>query len=46
VGFFLRLDGERVHLLGGNPLDEVREHSDPASSVLAYRWPAAGMPPA
>jgi len=45
VGFFLRLDSEHVHLLGGNQLDEVREHFYPASSVLAYRWPA-GMPPA
>ena len=39
VGFFLRADQERVYLLGGNQLDEVREHSYPIESVLCYRWP-------
>jgi len=40
VGFFLRADEERVYLLGGNQLGQVREHYYPKSSVLAYRWPA------
>ena len=39
VGFFLRFDGEYVYLLGGNQLEEVREHFYPISSVLGYRWP-------
>jgi len=39
VGFFLRIDGERIHLLGGNQLGEVREHDYPLESVLGYRWP-------
>jgi uncharacterized protein (TIGR02594 family) len=39
VGFFLRADNERIYLLGGNQLDEVREHSYPIESVLGYRWP-------
>ena len=37
VGLFLRMDGDQVVLLGGNQLDEVREHNYPLSSVLAYR---------
>jgi uncharacterized protein (TIGR02594 family) len=41
VGFWLREDAAHVHLLGGNQLDEVREHFYPRASVLAYRWPAA-----
>ncbi len=41
VGFFLHADTERVYLLGGNQLDQVREHSYPLSSVLQYRWPSA-----
>jgi uncharacterized protein (TIGR02594 family) len=40
VGFFLRADSESVYLLGGNQLEEVREHSYPRESVLAYRWPS------
>jgi uncharacterized protein (TIGR02594 family) len=40
VGFFLRIDGDSVYLLGGNQLDEVREHSYPLTTVLAYRWPS------
>ena len=40
VGFYLRADGEHVFLLGGNQLDQVREHFYPKASVLAYRWPA------
>ena len=42
VGFFLRADAQQVHLLGGNQLDEVREHFYPSASVLAYRWPLQG----
>ena len=41
VGFWLREDADHVHLLGGNQLDEVREHFYPRSCVLGYRWPAA-----
>ncbi|MDB5849985.1 MAG: hypothetical protein JWP29_3737 [Rhodoferax sp.] len=41
VGFFLRADTEHVYLLGGNQLDEVREHFYPLSAVLGYRWPDA-----
>lgn len=40
VGFFLRADEGHVHLLGGNQLNEVREHFYPQSTVLGYRWPA------
>lgn len=39
VGFYLRHDGQYVHLLGGNQLGEVREHDYPLDSVLGYRWP-------
>ena len=39
VGFFLRTDQESIHLLGGNQLEEVREHFYPLSTVLGYRWP-------
>ena len=39
VGFFLRDDEAQVHLLGGNQLDQVREHCYPRGSVLGYRWP-------
>jgi hypothetical protein len=35
----LRLDDEHIHLLGGNQLDQVREHLYPRSTVLGYRWP-------
>jgi uncharacterized protein (TIGR02594 family) len=41
VGFFLRLDDEYIHLLGGNQLDQVREHFYPRTTVLGYRWPVA-----
>lgn len=44
VGFFLRADAQLVHLLGGNQLEQVREHFYPLSSVLGYRWPAR-IPP-
>ncbi len=39
VGFYLRADAQYVHLLGGNQLEQVREHFYPLESVLAYRWP-------
>ena len=41
VGFFLKIDGEEIYLLGGNQLDEVREHKYPLDSVLGYRWPSS-----
>jgi uncharacterized protein (TIGR02594 family) len=40
VGYYLREDDEYVYLLGGNQLDQVREHFYPKSSVLSYRWPS------
>ena len=40
VGFFLRVDEDYVHLLGGNQLEQVREHFYPTSTVLGYRWPS------
>lgn len=40
VGFFVRLDGDEVVLLGGNQLEAVREHRYPRRQVLAWRWPA------
>lgn len=43
VGFFLREDEEHVYLLGGNQLEQVREHFYPKATVLAYRWPS-GLP--
>ena len=39
VGFFLRGDDRHIHLLGGNQLQQVREHFYPVASVLGYRWP-------
>jgi uncharacterized protein (TIGR02594 family) len=39
VGFFLRIEADRVYLLGGNQLEAVREHHYPLSTVLGYRWP-------
>lgn len=44
VGFFLRRDADNVYLLGGNQLEEVREHFYPRSAVLGYRWPAKDAP--
>ena len=41
VGFFLRADDLHVHLLGGNQLNQVREHYYPQTAVLGYRWPTA-----
>lgn len=43
VGFFLRADTKHVHLLGGNQLEQVREHFYPVESVLGYRWPRNGL---
>jgi uncharacterized protein (TIGR02594 family) len=40
VGFCLREDEEFVYLLGGNQLEEVREHFYPKATVLGYRWPS------
>ncbi|MFE8647139.1 TIGR02594 family protein [Sphingomonas sp. NCPPB 2930] len=40
VGFFLHVDETYIHLLGGNQLDQVREHFYARSAVLGYRWPA------
>ncbi len=39
VGFYLREDETFVYLLGGNQLEQVREHSYPRAMVLGYRWP-------
>ena len=39
VGFFLRADEENLYLLGGNQLDQVREHFYPRANLLGYRWP-------
>jgi uncharacterized protein (TIGR02594 family) len=44
VGFFLHADDKNVHLLGGNQLQEVREHFYPLASVLGYRWPSQHVP--
>jgi uncharacterized protein (TIGR02594 family) len=41
VGFYLSEDAQHVYLLGGNQLDQVREHFYPIESVLSYRWPSA-----
>ena len=38
-GYFLRFEGDEIVLLGGNQLDEVREHGYPRECVLGYRWP-------
>jgi uncharacterized protein (TIGR02594 family) len=40
VGFFVRIDGDDVVLLGGNQLEAVREHRYPKAQVLAWRWPS------
>jgi uncharacterized protein (TIGR02594 family) len=40
VGFFLRIEGDDLVLLGGNQLEAVREHRYPRSAVLGWRWPA------
>jgi uncharacterized protein (TIGR02594 family) len=39
VGFYLRSDSQHIYLLGGNQLEQVREHFYPIDSVLGYRWP-------
>lgn len=43
VGFFLRMEEDFVVLLGGNQLEEVREHRYPVGSVLSYRWPSVNV---
>lgn len=45
VGFYLRHDAQYVYLLGGNQLEQVREHFYPIESVLGYRWPAQTRSP-
>ena len=42
VGFYLREDDQHVYLLGGNQLEQVREHFYPRECVLSYRWPHQG----
>ena len=40
VGFFVRIAGEEIVLLGGNQREqEVCGHAYPLASVLGYRWP-------
>ena len=39
VGFYLHEDEEHVYLLGGNQLEQVREHFYPREAILGYRWP-------
>ena len=39
VSFYVRTEGDRIFLFGGNQLDAVREHFYPLNSVLGYRWP-------
>lgn len=39
VGFYVRDDGERVTLLGGNQQGRVCEHDYPLASLLGWRWP-------
>jgi len=41
VGFYVKTEGERIYLFGGNQLNEVREYDYDVSTVLAYRWPEA-----
>ena len=43
VGFFQRIEGDTIYLFGGNQLDEVRVHSYPVATVLAYRWPSLAI---
>lgn len=40
VGFFVRLEGPHVVLLGGNQGNRVCERAYPAAHVLGYRWPS------
>ena len=41
VGYYLRLEGDVVVLLGGNQLGAVREHRYPVTMILSYRWPTS-----
>lgn len=45
VGFYLRHDAQYVYLLGGNQLEQVREHFYPTESVLGFRWPVQAPSP-
>ena len=48
VGYYLREDQDFVYLLGGNQLEQVREHFYPKATVLGYRWPSGhpmNLPP-
>ncbi|MFT5611771.1 MAG: hypothetical protein ACI9LU_002279 [Polaribacter sp.] len=36
--FKYAIKGEQIYLLGGNQLDEVREHKNLLASVISYRW--------
>jgi uncharacterized protein (TIGR02594 family) len=39
VGLFVRQEGDKVFLLGGNQGDAVTISAFPADAVLGYRWP-------
>jgi hypothetical protein len=39
VGFYVRTEGERVLVLGGNQANQVCVRPYATSRVLAYRWP-------
>lgn len=39
VGLFLKIQDDKIFLLGGNQLDAVCQHHYPLSSVIDYRWP-------
>lgn len=39
VGFFVKQEGDKIVLLGGNQSDAVTQASYPKSRVLGYRWP-------
>ena len=40
VGFFIKIEEEKIYLLGGNQLDTVCLHHYPLTSVIDYRWPS------
>jgi uncharacterized protein (TIGR02594 family) len=39
VAFYVRGEGDRIRVLGGNQSDAVTEANYPRSQVLGYRWP-------
>jgi uncharacterized protein (TIGR02594 family) len=43
VAFYVRGEGDRVRVLGGNQSDAVTEAGYPRSQVLGYRWPDAPL---